>query len=410
MGMDKENQMNDESTETAETKSFAELLSETEISRDWMQPGQKVEAVIVKITPEWIFLDLGGKSEGYLDRRELDDENSPINVKEGDRIRAYFLSSRNNEKLFTTKVGGGEAGRTYLEDAWQSGIPIEGIVEKEIKGGFEIKIAGDIRSFCPYSQMGLKRDENSGEYCGKRLPFKIVEYGERGKNIILSRRDIIKEEQEQQKDAMKITLLEGMTVKGKITSIQKFGAFLDIGGIQGLIPISEIGWSRVGDINEHLSVGQEVEAVILKLDWEKDRVSLSLKATLADPWDDVDKKFIVGSSHKGTVLSLTKFGAFISLEPGIDGLLHISKLKANKNAKSPVQSLTEGQSLDVQIEAMDKANKRISLSLASAAMDAEKTDDADDYRQYMGKQTKSLGSLEDLLKNKFPARGKDAKP
>ena len=335
-------------------------------------------------------------------------ENGNIDIKDGDTIRAYFLSSRNNEKLFTTKIGG-EAGRTFLEDAWQSGIPIEGIVMKEIKGGFEVKIAGDMRSFCPYSQMGLKREENAGDLLGKRLPFNIVEYGEKGKNIVLSRKDILKEEQEQQKEAIKQSLQEGMTVKGKIVSIQKFGAFMDLGGIQGLIPISEIGWSRVGDINEHLSMGQEVEAVILKLDWEKDRITLSLKQTLTDPWDEVEKKYLVGSIQTGRVLSMTKFGAFIALEPGIDGLLHISKLKADKRAKGAGLSLVMDQSLDVQIEAVDKSAKRISLALVTATQNEEKTEEKDDYRNYMGKPAASLGSLHDLLKDKFPTKEKDKK-
>ncbi|MBN1380736.1 MAG: 30S ribosomal protein S1 [Deltaproteobacteria bacterium] len=396
-------------TDTDETKSFADLLAETEIGKDWLQPGQKVEAKIVKITSDWIFLDLGGKSEGYLDRRELNDEDGHIDLKEGDTIRAYFLSSRNNEKLFTTKVGGGEAGRTYLEDAWQNGIPIEGFIEKEIKGGYEVKIAGDMRSFCPYSQMGLKKDETPDDYIGKHLLFNIVEYGEKGRNIILSRKEILKEEEKKHKELLKQSLQEGMTVKGRITSIRKFGAFMDVGGIQGLIPISEIGWSRVSDINEHLSVGQEVEALILKLDWDSDRISLSLKETLADPWDNVDKKYLVGTIHMGRVTSMTKFGAFVSLEAGIDGLLHISKLKADKKVKGSKPFLTIDQSLNVQIEAVDKASKRISLALASGDDDSpgKAKEDEDDYRRYLSKPAKSLGSFQELLKDKFPAKRKE---
>jgi len=412
--MDNENKTTNESnelTETEETKSFAELLAESEIGNNRLKPGQKVEVVIVKITPEWIFLDVGGKSEGHLDRRELNDEEGNATVKEGDRIQAYFLSSRNNEKLFTTKVSGGEAGRAYLEDAWRSGIPIEGIIEKEIKGGYQIKIAGDMRGFCPYSQMGLRKDENAADYIGKRLPFNIVEYGERGKNVVVSRKAILKEEQEKQKEFIRQSLQEGMTVKGKIVSIQKFGAFMDLGGVQGLIPISEIGWSRVEDIKDHLTIGQEIQAVILKLDWEKDRISLSLKSTLADPWDDIDKKYLIGAVHTGRVRSMTKFGAFVALEPGIDGLLHISKLKGDKKAKSAAPSLVMDQDIEVQIEAVDKAAKRISLSLPTTAQEAEETKqrDEDDYRKYMGKSAKSLGSLQDLLKDKFPGNGKDSK-
>ncbi len=140
--------------DSSEEKSFAELFEETEVRKDFLNPGQKIEAAIVKITQDWIFLDLGGKSEGYLDRKELADENGNLSVKEGDTVEAYFLSSKHNEKLFTTKIGAGDSARTHIEEVWRNGIPIEGIVEKEIKGGFEIKLAGDMRGFCPYSQIG----------------------------------------------------------------------------------------------------------------------------------------------------------------------------------------------------------------------------------------------------------------
>ena len=180
------NELNDQNEE----KSFAELLEESGVGRDYLRPGQKVEAVIVKITPEWIFLALGGKSEGYLDRRELQDEEGNLTVKEGDRISAYFLSSRHNEKLFTTKVGGGEAGQSFLEEAYQNGIPVEGLVENEIKGGYEIKVAGNTRGFCPYSQMGLQKTDDPQGYIGKKITFRIVEYGEKGRKLILSSRAI----------------------------------------------------------------------------------------------------------------------------------------------------------------------------------------------------------------------------
>ena len=146
--------------ETTEEESFAELLQESLVKPVRFNPGQKVNAKIVKISAEWIFLDLGGKSEGYLARKELLDEEGSLSVKEGDFMQAYFLSKENNDLRFTTKIAGGEAGRHFLEDAWESGIPVDGLVEKEIKGGFEVKIAGELRGFCPYSQMGLQREPN----------------------------------------------------------------------------------------------------------------------------------------------------------------------------------------------------------------------------------------------------------
>ena len=175
-------------------KSFAELLEESGMDQEWLKPGQRVEAVIVKVTPEWVFIDVGGKHEGYLDRREFLDAEENVTVKEGGTIRAYFLSSRNNEKLFTTKVSSGEASRTFLADAAHSGIPVEGLVEKEIKGGFEVRVAGDVRAFCPFSQMDLRRVERPTDFVGQRLEFVITELSEDGRNVILSRRVILEEE------------------------------------------------------------------------------------------------------------------------------------------------------------------------------------------------------------------------
>ena len=192
---EKENEINGGSGEA----SFAELFEKSEVRKDFLTPGQKVEATVVKISPEWIFLDLGGKSEGYLDRKELTDGEGALSVKEGDTVVAYFLSSKFNEKLFTTKIGAGDSARAYLEEVWQSGIPIEGVVEKEIKGGFDIRLAGGMRGFCPYSQMALQRIENAQDYVGRRLPFRITEYGERGRNIVLSQRAILEEQRKKMK-------------------------------------------------------------------------------------------------------------------------------------------------------------------------------------------------------------------
>jgi len=386
-------------------KSFAELLSESEPERGRLKPGERIEAVVVKITPEWVFIDVGGKHEGYLDLREFLDAEGKPTVKERDSIRAYFLSSKNNEKLFTTKVGSREAGRSFLADAAREGIPVEGLVEREVKGGYEVKVAGDARGFCPFSQMGLLRVDSQAGWVGQRLTFKIIEYGERGRNVILSRRAILEEEQAKQREALQGLLKEGMPVKGRIVSVQKFGAFADIGGIQGLIPISEIAWEHVTDIHERLKIGQEVEAVILKLDWDSNRISLSLKSNLPDPWDRVEREFPVGSSFTGTVARLTKFGAFVTLIPGVDGLVHISKIGRGKRITHPSEVLQEGQGIAVKIEQIDRENKRISLVPVGDA-EEEKAEELEDYNQYVGKSAGSFGSLGDALQKKMGDRGK----
>ena len=191
----------------------------------------------------------------------------------------------------------------------------KGLVEKEIKGGFEIRIAGGLRGFCPHSQMGLQHSGNPHDLIGQHLAFRITQYAEKGRNIIVSNRSVLEEERQKQREEQKGLLAEGMKVMATITSIHNFGAFVKIGSLEGLIPISEIGWDRVEDIHEVLEVGQEVEVMAMKLDWEKDRLSFSLKRALPDPWNNIEKDFPQGSRHSGTVVRLTNFGAFVSLAP-----------------------------------------------------------------------------------------------
>lgn len=397
--MDIKNQTSDATDNNEEN--FADLLEKSMAKRGGrLSPGQMVEAMIVKITPEWIFLDLGGKGEGYLDKKELLDATGTLTVKEGDIVRAYFLSSENNEMHFTTKIGSGPAGRQQMEDAWRNQIPVEGAFVKEVKGGFEVKTAGSVRAFCPFSQTGIRREENQAEYIGRSLQFKIIEYTER--NIVLSRRAILDEERQEKKQALKSTLKEGMRVKGAVTSLQKFGAFVNIGGVEGLLPISEIAWSRTEKVGDILSVGQEVEVIIKSIDWDKDRISLSLKDALPDPWERVAETYVIGSFHTGTVSRLAPFGAFVTLGTGIDGLIHISKLGAGKRINHPKEAVKEGQIVEVQIEAVDREKKKLSLALAEISRaEAEEAATVKEYKQQASAEPGNMGTLGDLLKQKI---------
>ena len=389
-------------------ESFADLFKDDGPSKKQLTPGQKIKAVVVDVSQDSIFLDVGGKSEGFVDRKELEDETGDVTVETGDTLEVYFLSSARNEMLFTTKIGGGSTSLAHLEEAYRNGIPLEGFIKKEIKGGFEVTVAGKIRTFCPYSQMDIRRITDAEDYVGEHMLFRITEYKENGRNIILSRRIILEEEREEKRELLKETLQEGMTVQGVITSIQKFGAFVDIDGIEGLIPISEIGWSRIEDIQEILTEEQKVEVVILKLDWENDRYSFSLKQALPDPWESISQKLPVGSSHSGTVVRLTKFGAFVNLAEGIDGLIHISKLGGGRRINHPKEVLDEGQTVEVKIEDIDAEQKRLSLALVGE-MTAEESDSAsekEDIKEFQAKHRESatsspMSTLGDILKAKL---------
>ncbi|MBI9098075.1 MAG: S1 RNA-binding domain-containing protein [Spirochaetaceae bacterium] len=358
-----------------------------------MEPGQLIETTIVSISGDCIFLELSGKSEGQLDKAEMTDKDGNLTVKEGDKIKVYFLSSQNGEMHFTTRISGDKAGKAVLENAFENGIPVEGVVEKEIKGGFEIKI-GDTRAFCPYSQMGEKRIENPEDYIGKHLTFKIIEHNEKGRNILVSNRAILEEEKKKKIEVLKKTLQENMVVKGTIKLVQDFGAFVDIDGVQALLPISEISRSRVADIHKVLSLGQEIEASIIKLDWKNERITLSMKALLSDPWDTAGTKYKSGSKHKGKVARITNFGAFVSLEPGLDGLIHISDLKSDPRDNNPGDILKTGQSITVQINSIDRGKKRISLSPVSSALEDEES------KKYMEPESETYNPFAELLKEK----------
>jgi small subunit ribosomal protein S1 len=221
------------------------------------KPGQAVKTEVVSVSKDSVFLQLNGKSEGILDRDELTDKEGNLTVKVGDQLRVFFLKAENGEMRFTTRISGDTAGAGMLEEAYHEKIPVEGLVEKEIKGGYDIRI-GAYRAFCPYSKMGEKRSDNPAEYIGKRLSFKIQEYKDNGRSILVSNRVIHEEARQERLEALKQTLQEGMVITGAIASIQSFGAFVDLGGIQALLPVSEISRSRVEDIHSLLSVGQEI--------------------------------------------------------------------------------------------------------------------------------------------------------
>lgn len=391
--------------------SFADLFQEhSSPSPRRLEPGQKVTATIAGLAGNFVFLDVGGKNEGVLDSSELRDEQGNLAAAIGDKVDVYFLKSSGGEQLFTIKLGGGK-NTTHLEEAWRNGIPVEGLVKEEIKGGFEITLGGSVRAFCPYSQMGMHRvDDAAAEYAGRRMSFLVTRFEENGRNIVVSARALIEQERERQREALQASLEEGATVQGKISSIRDFGAFVDIGGVDGLIPISEIGWSRVEDIKEHLSLGQEVTAVIKKLDWKAGRITLSLKEALPDPWVSVRERLGEGSIHTGRVARLTAFGAFVTLEPGIDGLIHISKLGGGRRINHPREVLEVGQQIEVKVEGVDDETRKISLA-PSDYVSAESTETAekDEYKKYMTarspkKQEGAVGSLGALLQSKLAAK------
>ncbi|GBE12808.1 30S ribosomal protein S1 [bacterium BMS3Bbin14] len=381
---------------------FADLFQVENVSSRNLKPGDRIDARVADISGENIFLDVGGKSEGVMAAAEVRNPDGRIELKPGDSVKVYLLAVRGGEMVFTTRVGSSHASLLELEEAFRSGIPVEGRVVSEIKGGFEVVVAGQ-RGFCPYSQMDIRRVEDPADYLDKACQFKIIEFTGNGRNIILSARVLLEEERERQRETLRETLEEGARISGTVTSIRDFGAFVDIGGIDGLIPISELAWGQVDRVEDILSRDQQVEVVIRKLDWDNDRISLSLRETTESPWDSAVSKYPEGSIHQGRVSRLAAFGAFITLEPGLDGLLHISKLGAGRRINHPREVLEIGGEITVRIDSVEADKKRISLAPEDAAPDRE--EDERPARDPAVKSTpKTLGTLGDLLRDKLAGK------
>ena len=392
----------DEEVAGTEEESFAALFAASQSKSGRLKPGEQTQARVLHVSGDWVFLDIGQKGEGVLDRRELADEEGNLVVVPGDIITAWFIGGERGELRFTTKIGGvGAADRSLIEDAWSAGIPVEGFVEKEVKGGFEVKV-GSNRAFAPYSQMSLRRITDSASYLGKKMKFMILEYAEGGRNLIVSHRAILEEEAAREKELLKETLQPGMTVSATVTSIQKFGAFVRAGAVEGLLPVSEIGWTKVKDVADVLAVGDEISVVVKSIDWDNNKFSFSLKDTLPDPWEALVENFPVGSVHSGTVSRLAQFGAFVTLTDGVDGLLHISKIGKGKRISHPREVLKDGEAVEVIVEGVDRANRRISLAMAEtvrAAAEAEA--DMLSFRQMTNQAPEKMGTFADLLQAKL---------
>lgn len=363
----------DETTGTEEQQETDELQEDFAALFEASQKGQdsriasdtKIEGTIVTIGEEWVFVDIGGKSEGAIAREELLDENRELSVRLGDTVTAYVVSTRGGEVLLSVKMTAA-ASEEAVRDAHRSGVPVEGLVTGERKGGYTVSVLGK-QAFCPYSQMDLQSGGSAQDYIGNRFTFRITEYSDRGRNIVISRREILEEERLKKVQQLKQTLRLGDVVQATVQKLAQFGAFADIGGIEGLIPISELAWHRVNQVEDVLKTGETVSVRIMNLDWDRNRISLSLKQTLPDPWDSVSERYSDEITQTGTVTRLTNFGAFVELEPGVEGLVHISNLGMGRRIKHPREAVSEGERVTVRVMSVDPASRRIGLELKYAA-------------------------------------------
>jgi small subunit ribosomal protein S1 len=384
------------------TEDFAALF-EGSLQAKRIEKGQTINGSIVAIGPEVAFVDVGGKGEATIDIDELKDADGALEVAVGDRIQAVVVSTAGGLTL-SRKLALGAATQRQLEDAFHSSLPVEGKVEKAVKGGYEVRIARQ-RAFCPISQIDTIRTTDASAHEGRVYQFRIVEYKEGGRNIVVSRRALLEEEQRAAAADVRRSIVAGAVMTGRVTSVREFGAFVDLGGgVQGLLHVSEMGWSRVADIAQVVKPGEEITVKVLQVDEATQKVSLGLKQLTADPWSRVRGTYEVGQVRTGRVTRLAEFGAFVELEPGIEGLAHASTFAPMGRSENWRTHVSLGTTGAFEILSIDLEKKRIGVALVPEG--SARGAGADQPEHDHVEPAEGFGSLADKLRDALKPRGK----
>jgi small subunit ribosomal protein S1 len=342
------------------TEDFAALFEASHQAKRIKQ-GQTIEGTIVGIGADVAFVDVGGKGEATIDVAELKDADGDIDVSVGDRIQAVVVSTMGGLTL-SRKLARGAATDRQIENAFHTGLPVEGKVEKAVKGGYEVRV-GTQRAFCPFSQIDISRTDTPAHE-GHVYAFRIIEYSEGGRNLVVSRRALLEEEQRASAAEVRQSIVAGAVLRGKVVSVRDFGAFVDLGGgVQGLLHVSEMGWSRVSDTSEILQPGEEITVKVLRVDDDKQRISLGLKQLTDDPWSKVQATYAVGQVCAGRVTRVAEFGAFVELEAGVEGLAHASTFAPTGRSQGWAGSVAPGTTGAFEILSIDPDKKRIGVAL-----------------------------------------------
>jgi small subunit ribosomal protein S1 len=397
---------------------FASLF-EASIQAKRIKKGQTVEGTIVAISAEGAFVNVGSKGEAMVEIAELKDADGVLTVAVGDRIRAVVVSTEGGLTL-SRRLARGAATDRQLEDAFHAGLPVEGKIEREVKGGYEVRLGGQ-RAFCPFSQIDIVRNTDAAQHLGRVYAFRIIEYKEGGRNLIVSRRAILEEEQRAKAVELRRSIAVGAVLTGRVTSVRDFGAFVDLGaGVQGLLHVSEMGWSRVSDPSKVVTPGEEITVKVLRIDDNTQKIALGLRQLSDDPWAMVQSTYEVGQVRTGRVVRLTEFGAFVELEPGIEGLAHVSTFAPMGHSKDWTRSVTVGATAAFEILSIDLEKRRIGLGLVEegsaraagasppkADMDAREADEVREYSERADvTPTEAFGSLADKLRGALKPREK----
>ncbi len=358
--MVEEKEMLDEEMDVeSEEESFEALLNEYEQGGLELKRNDVVEGTVVQVNPDSVVVDVGYKSEGVIPLREFADENGEINVNVGDVYDVLFGGGESDSGMINLSKE--KADRQKIWNSLEEDAVVEGRIVNRIKGGLSVDIG--VNAFLPGSQVDLRPVRNLDKVIGETFEFKIIKLNKRRGNIVLSRRVLLEKERESLRSGTLETLAEDQIVEGIVKNLTDYGAFIDLGGIDGLLHITDMSWGRVKHPSDIISVGDKINVKVLKFDREKERVSLGLKQTANDPWLDVQSKYPVETKVTGKVVSLTDYGAFIELEEGVEGLIHVSEMSWTKRIKHPNKILNIGDDVESVVLALDTENRRISLGL-----------------------------------------------
>ena len=353
---------------------FDRYLEDSLNARDSYSPGDRVKGTVVYITKENAFVDISGKTEATIEIGEFRDSKGNITIKKGDVIDAYVVSTARGEIILTSRIGKGSMNSLLLETALEDHVPVQGVPTAVVKGGYTVMI-GDLRCFCPFSQIALKAPENPEELLNRSVEFLVTRIEENGRNIVLSRRALLEEKRQKDIDSLKKTIKTGDVVTGKISSVQSFGLLVNLGAVEALVPRSEITRGRSPETIAFVQ-GQEIRAQVMTISWDENRIVLSLKALEADPWDSIDR-YSEGQSITGCVVNIINSGAFVELESGLEGYLPVSRMSVTKKITRPEDAVSKGSTVQVRITNINRKDRKLALELITGEVDPWAGDDTD---------------------------------
>src|SRR6187455_2344019 len=356
--------VDDEGYSPDELEAMMEMYNGTMASID---EGEIVKAHVLEIRDNLVVLDIGFKSEGAIPLEEFKDMPD---LKPGDKIDVLLEHLEDQEGSVVLSKKKADFMRVWenIRVAYESDQPVEGTLIKKIKGGVVVDLMG-VDAFLPGSQIALRRVPNIDELLGHSYEFKIIKLNKRRRNIVVSRRVILENERAHKREHLMKELAVGQVRKGVVKNITDFGAFIDLGGVDGLLHITDMSYGRVSHPTEMVAIGQEVEVKILDIDWQRERISLGMKQLQSYPWQNVAAKYPVGTRVQGKVVSITNYGAFVEIEPGIEGLVHISEMSWTRNVRHPSKIVSIGETIEAVVLKVDETEEKISLGMKQTEQD-----------------------------------------